>query len=189
MTNLTNIGPGRQGEAADPTISRHRESPGQNRAEDFVDLPQPLAPALAALMRSDWDRVQKRVRCMAAIRHADIDDDRRFLLAKLVEIYVELNEAETERYRAELTKQDNEEVREMVITWEETLAAAEDRGVLIATRNSVMRVLSRRFGSVPTFVRQKLDAIRSVERLEEIHDHALTVSSVDELVFEDEPSN
>jgi hypothetical protein len=170
--------------------------PGQNRAEDYVDLPQPLAPALAALMKSDWDRVQKRVRCMAAIRRADIEDDRRFLLAKLVEIYVELNDAETERYHAELNEQDNEEVREMVITWEETLAASEAKGKtegeargLVAMRNSILRVLSRRFGSAPADLRQKLDAIHSVERLEEIHDQALTVSSVDELVFEEEPSN
>ena len=166
--------------------------PGQNRAEDFVDRPQPLAPALAALMQSDWDRVQKRLRCLAAIRRAAIDDDRRFLLAKLVEIYVELDEVETERYRAELNKHDNEEVREMVITWEETLAASKAEGVaegLVAMRNSIVRVLSRRFGSVPAYLRQKLDAIRSVERLEEIHDQALTVNSVDELVLEDEPSN
>ena len=126
---------------------------------------------------------------MAAIRHADIDDDRRFLLAKLVEIYVELNEAETERYRAELTKQDNEEVREMVITWEETLAAREARGEARGLVASIMRVLNRRLGSAPAFVRQKLDAIDSLERLEEVLDQALTVSSVDELVFEEEPSN
>ena len=143
-------------------------------------------------MKSDWDRVQKRVRCMAAIRRADIDDDRRFLLARLVEIYVELNEAETERYRAELTRQDNEEVREMVITWEETLAASKAEGEakgLVAMRNSIMRVLERRLGSLPALVRQKLDGIGSLERLEEILDQALTVSSVDELVLQDEPSN
>jgi hypothetical protein len=36
-----------------------------------------------------------------------------------------LDEVETERYHAELNEQDNEEVREMVITWEETIAASE----------------------------------------------------------------
>jgi hypothetical protein len=174
--------------------------PGQNRAEDFVERPQPLAPALAALMKSDWDRVQRRLRCMEAIRRADIDNARRFLLARLVEIYVELDDAEAERYHAELDKQDNEEVREMVITWEETLAASKAEGEargeargeakgLVAMRNSVIRVLNRRLGSVPAFVRHKLDGIDSLERLEEILDQALTVSSVDELVFDPEPSN
>jgi hypothetical protein len=165
---------------------------GQNRAEDFVDRPQPLAPALAALMKSDFDPVQRKLRCMSAIRRAEVDEARRFLLAKIVELYVELDELETERYAAELDKQENEEVREMVITWEETLAASKAEGVaegLVAMRNSIVRVLSRRFGSVPAYLRQKLDAIRSVERLEEIHDQALTVNSVDELVLEDEPSN
>ena len=165
---------------------------GQNRAEDFVDRPQPLAPALAALMRSDWDPVRKKLRCLRAISRADVDDARRFLLAKVVDIYVELDEAEAERYAAEVAKEDNEEVREMVITWEETIAASEARGEargLEAMRNSILRVLDRRLGSVPSDLRQKLDGIGSVERLEEILDQALTVSSVEELGLEPEPSN
>ena len=31
--------------------------PGQTRAEKFIELKQALAPALAALMKSDWDPV------------------------------------------------------------------------------------------------------------------------------------
>jgi len=40
---------------------------GQNRAEQFLELPQPIAPALAALMKSDWDPVAKKLRCLRAI--------------------------------------------------------------------------------------------------------------------------
>jgi hypothetical protein len=89
----------------------------------------------------------------------------------------------------------------MVITWEETLAEREARGVargvalgearglLEATRKSVLRVLQRRFTSVPATVSEKLDAIGSVERLEGILDQALTVRSLDELRLDDEKSN
>jgi len=80
----------------------------------------------------------------------------------------------------------------MVITWEETLAEREARGEargLEAMRNSILRVLQRRLALVPAFVREKLDAIRSVDRLEEILDQALTVSSVDELRLDGETSN
>ena len=85
----------------------------------------------------------------------------------------------------------------MVITWEETIAASEAkgeargeaRGGLEAMRNSILRVLDRRLGSVPSDLRQKLDGIGSVERLEEILDQALTVSSVEELGLEPEPSS
>jgi hypothetical protein len=56
-------------------------------------------------------------------------------------------------------------------------------------RNSIVRVLQGRLTSVPLSTREKLDAIRSVERLEEILDQALTVSSVDELRLDGETSN
>jgi hypothetical protein len=169
---------------------------GRNRAEDFVDLPQPLAPALAALMQSDWDPVGKKLRCLRAIGHAEVDDARRFLLAKIVDLYVELDQAEAERYAVEVAKEDNAEVRDMVITWEETLAASEARGEargeakgLSAMRNSILRVLERRLGSVPDSVRKKLGGVRSIERLEQILDQALTVRAAEELVLAPESSS
>ncbi len=68
----------------------------------------------------------------------------------------------------------------------EGLAEGEARG-LAAMWNSILRVLDRRLGSVPEDLRRQLDGIRSVERLEEIHDQALTVASVDELVLDRKP--
>jgi len=56
-------------------------------------------------------------------------------------------------------------------------------------RKSILLVLQRRLESVPVYVREKLDAIGSIERLEEILDQALTVSSVDELRLDGETSN
>ena len=157
---------------------------GQSRAKEFVDRPQPLAPGLAALMRSRWDPVEKRLRCLKAIGHADVDEARRFLLAKVVDLYVELDEAQAARFSAEVAKEGNEEVREMVITWEETIAANRAEGIAAATRNYILRILKQRFDSVPAFVRQKLEAIQSLERLEGILDQAVVVSSVDDLVLD-----
>ena len=76
----------------------------------------------------------------------------------------------------------------MVITWEDALAASEakgkDEGKIEAARSHIVRILQRRLSSVPSFVRAKLDAIDSVERLEEILDQAIVVNSADELVLE-----
>ncbi len=127
--------------------------------------------------------MRKKLRCLKAIRRAEVDDARRFLLAKLVELYVELDEVQAERFAAETRKADNQEVREMVITWEETLAASKAEGEA-AMRRSIQRVLQQRLQSVPAFVRERLDAIHNVERLEEIHDQALTVNSANELVLD-----
>ncbi len=163
-----------------------------SRAEDFVDLPQALAPALAALMKSDWDPVEKKLRCLKAISHADIDDARRYVLAKIVDVYVELDETEAARYTAEVDREANKEVRGMVITWEDALAASKNEGKTEgkaegkaeAARSYIVRVLQQRLSSVPSFIRAKLDAIDSVERLEGILDQAIVVNSADELVLE-----
>jgi hypothetical protein len=156
----------------------------QNRAEEFVDLPQPLAPGLAALMTSKWDPVEKKLRCLEAIRRTEVDEARRFVLVNIVDLYVELNEAQAELFAAELAKQDHEEVREMVITWEDALAASKTEGVVETMRSSILRVLTRRLEAVPASVREKLDAIQSLERLEEVLDQAAVARSVDEIVLE-----
>ncbi len=72
----------------------------------------------------------------------------------------------------------------MVITWEDALAASKTEGKAEAARSHIVRILQRRLSSVPSFIRAKLDAIDSVERLEGILDQAIVVSSADELVLE-----
>ncbi len=143
-------------------------------------------------MKSDWGPVEKRLRCLRAISHADIDDARRYVLVKIVETYVELDEIEAARFAAEVKRESNKEIQGMVITWEDALAASKNEGKTEgrsegkaeAARNYIVRILQRRLSSVPSFVRTKLDAIDNVERLEEILDQAIVVSSADELVLE-----
>jgi hypothetical protein len=139
-------------------------------------------------MKSDWEPFIKKTRCLRAIRRADLNDAQHFLLAEIVDLHVELDKEQQAKFDAELRTAENKEIREMVITWEEHLVArevkGEARGIVTATRNSILRILEQRLKSVPAFVRAQLEAIRSVERLEKIHSQALTVSSADELVFE-----
>ncbi len=118
----------------------------------------------------------------------DVDDARRFVLAKIVDVYVELDESEAVRFAAEVELESNKEVQHMVITWEDALAASKDEGKAEgkaeAARSHIVRILRRRLSSVPSFVEARLGAIDSVERLEKILDQAIVVSSADELVLE-----
>lgn len=60
-------------------------------AERYLELPQPLAPALAALMRPEGiDRVEQKLRCLKKISEADVDDAQRFLLNTVVATYMQL---------------------------------------------------------------------------------------------------
>jgi predicted transposase YdaD len=52
-------------------------------------------------------------------------------------------------------------------------------GALQEARRAALRVLSRRFGAVPEDLRDALEAVSSVERLEALHDEAITCSGLE----------
>ena len=154
-------------------------------AEDFVDRPQPLAAALAALMRSKvWDNVERKVRCLQAISQAnDLDVRQRFLLARIVNTYVQLTADEEERFAVELKREGNEEVRKMVVTWEEALAESRAEGEAIgrakAAQDADLRAAERRFGSLPTAFEDRIRATQDPERLYQILDQILEAESIE----------
>ena len=81
-------------------------------------------------MRSEvWDNVERKVRCLRAIRRAEVDDARRFVLFNIVETYARLKPEEERRFEAEIGRETNKEVQEMVITWEDALAASRTEGI------------------------------------------------------------
>ncbi len=160
-------------------------------AEDYVDRPQPLAAALAALMRSEvWDKVAQKLRCLKAIGRAEhLDIDRRYVLVRVVETYLRLDEAEEQRFKAEMEREVNKEVREMVVTWEEALAEREARGKATgrslgqveAAQGADLRAAERRFGPLPQAFEERIHAIRSLDRLYQILDQILEAQSIDEI--------
>jgi len=81
----------------------------------------------------------------------------------------------------------------MELTWEETL---ERRGIegriegkiegkieggIEALRQVVLRLLGRRFGTVPERVRRRVEAIESPESLNELAERVLKAGSIDEM--------
>jgi hypothetical protein len=166
-------------------------------AEEYVDRPQPLAAALAALMRSEkWDKVEKKLRCLKAISHTDLDPAKLFVLANIVETYVQLNQEEHERFTIALSSPDNKEVREMEVTWEEALTSREKIGLsrgraegraegkaegeAKATREAIVMALGR-LGSVPEEMVNRLDAITDIARLKALLKQALEAESIESI--------
>jgi hypothetical protein len=177
-------------------------------AEEYVDRPQALAPALAALMRSRaWDKVEKKLHCLSAISRARLDDARRYVLANVVNTYVQLNHEEEARFAAALSSKANKEVRDMEITWEQALAARRAEGIaegkaegiaegkaegiaegiaegkVEATREAIILALNRRVGSVPDEVVELLTSISDIKRLQSILEQAVSVNSLDGIDF------
>lgn len=177
-------------------------------AEEWVDLPQALAPALAALMRSEvWDRVEQKVRCLRGIRRAEIEEKERFTLGTIVETYLRLTPEEKARFDAEMAKDVNKEVRAMVLTWEEAMAESEAKGLemglargrvegraegevegkIAATRQAIVLLLKRRWASVPNEFVARLDTIDDLTHLYEILEQAMDARSVADLDLDRRP--
>lgn len=154
----------------------------QSLAEEWVDQPQAIAPALAALMRSEtWDRVKQKLHCYQAISRANVGSKERFILITIVETYLGLTPEEEDRFQAEMVTDVNKEVQDMVQTWDEAIAASKEEGREEATRQAIGLALKHSCGSAPDEVMEKLNAINDLSRLYEILEQAMKIRSIDEL--------
>jgi hypothetical protein len=146
--------------------------------------------ALAALMRRGrWSRAQHKIECLRRIAAADLSGSHRWLLGNWVETYLQLNDRETAEYArlCELTV--NQEVKAMEMTWAERMEEKYtqqgiEKGIekgIEALRRVVLRLLSQRFGSVPETVRRRVEKIEAMEPLENLHERALEVKSIEDL--------
>ena len=158
----------------------------------FRSRPQPLAAALAALMHSEiWDQLEKKLRCLQAISRAEgLGISQRYLLAKVVDTYVQLTAEDERRFAQAVASEANEEVRNMIVTWDEALADKEARGRaegeakgrvighIEAAQEAALRAARRRFGPLPRGFEEKIRAIEDLERLYEILDRTLEARSL-----------
>jgi hypothetical protein len=160
-------------------------------AEDYLARPEPLAWALSSLMRRErLSAAEHKAGCLRRIFSASgLDELRRFLLAHCVETYLELQGRDVAEFEALWSREPNREARTMFMTWSERLEAKGwERGLetgieqgLEQIRQILLRQLSLRFGTLPARVRQRVDAIRSVDRLTSLAEQVLVARSLDEI--------
>jgi hypothetical protein len=172
-------------------------------AADYLARPEPLAWALAALMRrGPLSRPALKLACLRRIAAADLDDARRILLVDCVETYLGLNSDEAEEYARLYTVRENREVRKMAMTWSQRIAAeGREEGIqegmqagllagrqegletglqegLRAVKKVLLGLLEKRFGPLPLETRARVEAITSLDRLTRLSERALTVRSL-----------
>jgi hypothetical protein len=164
----------------------------RSSAEEFLAKEQPLAWALAALMRSEsLSRAEHKMACLRRIATARLDDLRRFLLVNCVETYLQLEGRDAEELEALQARGNAEEVRAMRrMTWaeqikKEGLDEGKREGLEMGreqgARQTLLRLLGIRFGSISDEVRRQVEAIRSVERLNQIAEQILVARSLEEI--------
>jgi hypothetical protein len=165
------------------------------RAEEYLALPEPLAWALAALMRRGRrSRAEHKIECLRRIAAADLSGSRRWLLGNWVETYLQLNERGTEEYARLCELAVNQEVKAMEMTWAERMEEKYTQkgieqgreqglelGRLEGMRQVLLRLLGRRFGVVPDAVRRKVEAIEESAPLSDLTEKVLDARSIEDL--------
>lgn len=155
-------------------------------AERFARREEPLAWALAALMRPRrWRPGRHKLACLRSIARADLDEARRFLLANCVETYLQLEDDEQAEYERLRDGDDDVEVREMEMTWAERMEKEYTergvaRGQLAGMRRLVLHLAERRWGGLDESARRRVEAMDSADALERLADRLLTARSPEE---------
>ena len=121
-----------------------------------------------------------------------------FLLAHCVETYLELQGRDAEEFQVLWSREPNREARTMFMTWSERLESqgwrkgleagieqglekGREQGLREGLREVLLRQLTLRFGPLPVSVRQRVEAIRSVEHLTRAAEQVLVARSLDEI--------
>jgi len=164
-------------------------------AEEYLAKEQPLAWALAALMRrGSMSRADHKMACLRRIAGASLTDRQRQPLVNCGETYLELTGSDAEELEALQAAEPNEDVQAMRMTWAEKLEAkGRDIGVELGKqegmekgreegfRQILLRQLGARFGPLSEDVKRRVEAIGSVERLNQIADQILVAHSLEEM--------
>jgi hypothetical protein len=130
------------------------------------------------------------------IARAVMDEARKALLVNCVETYLRLDEKEQALYEELVAQPEQKEVKEMLTVYEERgiaigeqrgIAIGEQRGIAIGTvrgkRDATLRVLRKKFGTLPKAVEARIQAMETEAELDALLDAVLTAQSLDDLGF------
>jgi hypothetical protein len=107
-----------------------------------------------------------------------VDEARRSLIAYTIESYLGLDEREAEEYGRELALPELEEVREMINIYEQR---GIEKGIVAGKRDTLLRLMGRKFGQVPADVRNRILEMTDEAELDRLTDVVLDAKSIDDM--------
>lgn len=150
-------------------------------AVSYLSRPEPLAWALAALMKpAPHSRARLKFDCLLKVAEAPLDDEGRLELVTCIETYVQLLPREAEELASLGVPGDRRAkiVSTSLFTWTDRLMVeSEKQGV----RKVLLHLLEQRFGPIPGAIRQRVEQIRSMDRLTRLTERVLTARSLKEM--------
>jgi len=130
---------------------------------------------------------------LKAIAKSKLGGPQKLLLGNLVQTYFELGPAEDERFE-ELVENKFPEVQKMQVTWADRMRAKYQKegleegrqeglqkGVVEGKRETLLRLLTKKFGTLPEVVTARVRALESADELDRYLDRVLTATTLDEM--------
>jgi len=143
-----------------------------------------VAAALASLMnrRGVQDPLTMRALMLQRVAESDWDEARKFLLVNMIQTYFPLAPEDAVEFRRLLARPGFREAVKMQVTWADKMIEEGRRaGVLQGKRETLLRQLSSKFGSLPQEVVARVQGVESGEELDAYLDRVLSATSLAEM--------
>jgi hypothetical protein len=163
-------------------------------AREYVET-SPLGAALSALMDrgKTSDELELRARMLKRVVTSGLDEERLYLLVNTIETYFRLSADERESFRRLVGRKEFQEMPDTELTWGDELIQqgmvkgreeGREQGIVQGKRDTLKRLLTAKFGSLPSTVRARIEALPSSEELDRYLDRVLAAGSLEEVGLE-----
>jgi len=152
-------------------------------AQEYLEA-NALGVALASLMRRDVvpDEVVLRAEMLRRVIESGVDEPILYLLVNVIETYFPLTGAELERFEQLVSRKEYRNVQEIELTWADRIhEKGREAGVIEGKRESLLKLLIARFGSLPAETTSRVQNIVSGADLDRYLEQAAVSTSLEEV--------
>lgn len=144
-------------------------------SDDYLEQDNPLGTALSALMRPGRSgRALRRALGLRQEALRQVDEARRSLLINLIETYLPLSAEEEAEFQGIVGRPEFEGAKQMITVYEQ-------RGIIQGKRDTLLRLLRRKFGELPQDSVTKIESITAEAELDTLLERVLTAASLGEM--------
>jgi Putative transposase, YhgA-like len=151
-------------------------------AQEYLEA-SALGVALASLMRRDVaDKVVLRAEMLRRVIESGVDEAILYLLVNVIETYFPLTGAELERFEQLVSRKEYRNVQEDELTWADRIhEKGREAGVIEGKRESLLKLLTAKFGSLPAETTSRVQNFVSGTDLDRYLEQAATSTSLEEV--------
>ena len=116
---------------------------------------------------------------------SELDEARLYLLVNVIETYFPLSGSALAQFRQVVARKEYASVLDEDLTWGDNLILkGEEAGVIKGIRETLKRLLTAKFGTLPVELDSRIDAVGSGQELDAYLERVLTASALEEMGLE-----